>query len=869
MPARRKKTLTPKTSPKKSRQPKRAGSVSTGTLDQYTEDGFPIVAAAGSGDGGFQAFVSLLKGIEDSPGAAFIYIDCGAPAERREPNRRQLEAATPMRVVFIDAPTPIECATVYIAWNGSGLTLDNSVLTPASQATTGTQTADHFFAALAEDQGPRVIGVVLSGTVSDGAIGTRVIKAEGGLTFAQNDTARSGQMPRNAAALGVVDFILPPKAIAEEVNVLCRNTLEMVQKDPTRFRGRDLLELYRRLLTAHQVDFRQYKINTVERRIRRRMALRKTPSLREYIQYIDDNPAELNDLYAEMLIHVTGFFRDPDVFQALQQDIIPALLYPRENNNPLRIWVAGCATGEEVYSLAIAFLEVAADRNFESPIQIFGTDISEQAIDTARAGFYPESALADVSPERLRKFFRNSDGGYRVARTVRDCCIFARQNVAQDPPFSKLDLVSCRNVMIYLGPALQRKVMGIFHYALRPDGFLLLGNSETPGAFTEALEVVDRKNKIYRKRKGSVSPHASFSFDHATPRLKTPEHNVSLEEPKPSAVFRDADRVLLSRLAPCGVIIDEKLDIVQFRGRTSAFFEPPPGTATLNVLKMAREGLTHELRTAINASRKDDGPVKREGIHIANDHGTIVVNIDVLPFSSNGGDRYQVILFQDAVIAPQPRRKKTAEESEPRRIARLKRELEATREYLQSFVEEQEVTNEELRSANEEIQSSNEELQSTNEELETAKEELQSSNEELATLNEELENSNRELRDAYNDLTNLLTALEIPILMVDSQVRIRRFNPSAQRTLNLIASDIGRPMQDLKMSVLTADIGGMIDDVINTLEVKELETIDARGRRYSLRIRPYKTTDNVIAGAVLVLIDLEEFLGGVIGRKRA
>jgi two-component system CheB/CheR fusion protein len=417
--------------------------------------------------------------------------------------------------------------------------------------------------------------------------------------------------------------------------------------------------------------------------------------------------------------------------------------------------------------------------------------------------------------------------------------------------------------MIYLGASLQRKVMSIFHYALRPHGYLLLGSSETIGHYAELFSTVDRKFKIYRKKMTATRPKVDIETV-VIPRERVERVRMEEEVASPSNVFREADRLMLQRFSPPGVLINESMDILQFRGRTSHFLEPPAGAASFNILKMAREGLLTELRAAIHSARKKEGPVRREGIRVKTNGDSILVNLEVVPFITPGKERYQIILFEEVPQAPSEKkgrktvRTKTEEEADTRQVGRLKRELDATREYLQSIIEEQEAMNEELRSANEEIQSSNEELQSTNEELETAKEELQSSNEELTTLNEELESRNQELAEANNDLVNLLTSVDLPIVMLDNELRIRRFNPGAMRVFNLIASDTGRSISDLKVTLMLDDLDGMIKGVIDNLEVKELEVKDRQGHSYALRIRPYKTMENKIEGAVLVLIDLDQ-----------
>ncbi|MFL6245630.1 MAG: CheR family methyltransferase [Thermoanaerobaculia bacterium] len=826
-------------------------------VDTAIPASFPIVAV-GASAGGIEPFLEMLRHLGDHPGMAILFI------LHQEKKHESLlvdvvSRVTKMPVVATANGARIECNRVYIVPPAVEVTFSNATLQLVEQPA-HSLSIDFSLKSLAEDQGDRAIGVILSGSGSDGSLGMKAIKAEGGITFAQEDAAFH-PMPQSAISLGVVDFVLPPAGIAKELLRIAQHAA--ATGSGQRLPDHELQQLFRVLQSSHDVDFTHYKPSTVERRIRRRMTVHKVDTLADYIAILRAKPAEAEQLYREILIRVTGFFRDPEVFEALQRDVIPAMLKGRGSENPLRIWVPGCATGEEVYSLAISVLEAAGGLNMNCPVQIFGTDISDEAIDRSRLGIYPENIVAEISAERLRRFFTKADGGYRVAKAVRDCCVFARQNLTKDPPFSRLDLVSCRNVMIYLGAVLQRRVMSIFHYALRPDGYLLLGSSETVGNFGDLFAVVDRKHKIYQKK--NAPNRLNVDFETVVP--ETPAESMRMEEEtvNPPNIFREADRVMLSRFSPPGVVINEEMEVLQFRGRTSLYLEPAPGVASFNILKMAREGLLADLRAAIQAARKKGEPVRREGVRVKTNGDTTLINLEIIPFVTAAKERYQIVLFEPA-SEPEPvkrRRGKTAEpEEDSRATTRLKRELEATREYLQSIIEEQEAMNEELRSANEEIQSSNEELQSTNEELETAKEELQSSNEELTTLNEELENRNEELGSANNDLVNLLASVDLPIVMLDSTLRIRRFNPTAQRVLNLIAADVGRPIRDLKLTLVIKELEPMIVNVIDTLEVRELEIRDDLGQPYLLRIRPYKTIDNKIEGAVLVLID------GVKGKKK-
>ncbi|HEX3111574.1 MAG TPA: CheR family methyltransferase, partial [Thermoanaerobaculia bacterium] len=812
-------------------------------------DPFPIVGV-GASAGGIEAFLELLRALPQKPGFALIYV-LHHDGRTESALAQVVQHATNIPVVRLDGARDVEIERdrIYVAEGSTNVTIfkDRLRSTRVPKTDGGTSPIDAFFLSLAEEERGRAIGVILSGSASDGAMGMKMIRSEGGITFAQDDTAQFKGMPEAAQEAGGVDYTLRPSKIAAELVRIARSDyFAKVTRESMQLPEKDLQKIFSILDSSFDVDFTHYKPSTIERRIQRRMALQRIEKLSDYVEFLKANPNEAALLYADVLIRVTGFFRDPEVFTALR-GVLAELLKGRDEDVPLRIWVPGCASGEEVYSIAMVLMEVMQESNTYCRIQLFGTDLSDAAVDRARFGVYSESAVADVSPERLNRFFSRFDGGYRIAKSVRECCIFARQNITKDPPFSRLDLISCRNVMIYLGQVLQRRVMGIFHYALRQNGYLLLGSSETIGTFGELFAAVDRKHKIYQKKIAANRPAIEFhpTLPHERAERVIPERDVAV----PSNVFREADRVLLSRYTPPGVLINEDLEILQFRGRTSQFLEPAPGIATFNLLKMAREGLLAELRAAVQAARKTERAVRREGVRIANHRGATVVNLEVIPFVTQTQERCFIILFEETSSEEEQPPKKTAgkkkpaktakEEAEPsRQVARLKRELEATREYLQSIIEEQEAMNEELRSANEEIQSSNEELQSTNEELETAKEELQSSNEELMTLNEELENRNSELAEVNNDLVNLLASVDIPILMLDAGLRIRRFNPSAQKALNLIPTDTGRSINDLKLTFDLKDLDQLILDVVENLETREIEVSDRNGRRYTLRVRP-------------------------------
>jgi two-component system CheB/CheR fusion protein len=730
---------------------------------------------------------------------------------------------------------------------------------------------DAFFLSLAENRGDKAIGVVLSGGDADGARGLEEIKAAGGITFAQSeDTAKVSSMPSTAAATGQVDFILPPQAIAEELAKISRHPYvtrpapaRIVEEQPN---GEDALTtIFSLLRTITGVDFTHYKQTTLKRRIVRRMALYKLERLEDYVRYLQEHPAEVMALYQDVLINVTSFFRDPEAFEALKTQVFPVITRDKSPGSPIRIWVAGCSTGEEAYSIAICLLEFLADQVAKPPVQIYATDVSEMVINKARTGLYKLSQLGDVSQERLQRFFVRVEDSYQVCKAVRELCVFARQNLNNDPPFSRLDLITCRNVLIYLGAALQKKLLPTFHYGLKPTGFLMLGTSETVGDSTDLFDLVDKKHKIYARKLASSRLNLDLTASQYALDPLSLQPAVSEEAQSDLSLQKEADRIVLQQFTPVGVIINADLEILQFRGQTSAYLEPAPGRASLNLLKMAKAELRLELRTMIHQAKKQEIPICKTSILLQEGERTRQVKIDVIPFKASATTResHFLVLFEDTspLLALNP----VAQSSPPvsnesdnqSEIAQLRQELARTKEHLQSIIEEQQATNQDLRAANEEILSSNEELQSTNEELETAKEEIQAANEELNTINDELHRRNLEANQVSNDLQNLLSSTNIPILMLDENLCIRRFTPLAQHLFNLIAGDVGRPLRDINHNLNLSNLEEQILEVINTLNAREQEVQDQQGHWYDLRIRPYRTIDNKIDGAVVILVDID------------
>jgi two-component system CheB/CheR fusion protein len=620
--------------------------------------------------------------------------------------------------------------------------------------------------------------------------------------------------------------------------------------------------IFRLLRRGTGVDFSHYKRPTIARRIARRMALRRAPTLADYVEVLQQDALEVQHLQEDVLIHVTSFFREPESFEALRQSVFPALIRDRDDA-PIRIWVPGCSSGEEVYSLAITLFEALEEEAELVPIQFFGTDVSKTSVERARAGLYSEATVADIAPERLRRFFSKTEGGYQIGKAIRERCVFARQDITRDPPFSRLDLIVCRNTLIYLGQPIQRRVIAVMHYALKSAGFLMLGRAETTGASADLFSVFDKRAKIYRKKPSDI-PRA-FDFRSApfeAPGPPDAQSSVVVPSLRPARHWdlqSEANRLLLARYAPAGIIVDAAFRIVSAHGATSAFLELPAGEASLDALKMVRPGLLSATRSALQEARHTRAAVRREGLQSLSEADGPSVNLEVVPLG--GGDAPHFLISFERVAEAKPSAPPSSEDAEPgnaaqETIVHLRRELGATRDQLHSNIHDLAAANEELQSANEEILSSNEELQSTNEELDTAKEELQSTNEELTTLNDELHARNEELILANSDLANLLASVQIPIVMVGRDLTIRRFTPAAQRLLNLIPSDIGRPIRHIKPNINSLDLEQPAAEVIETMIAYESEVEDEDGRCYLLRIRPYKSVENRVDGAVLALFDI-------------
>lgn len=825
------------------------------------------VVGVGASAGGLAAISDFLRNLPGNAHVAVVVIQHLAPLhESMLPEL--IGKASQMPVLEAVDGMVVEADYVYVLPPNKELTIVAGVLQlrPRNEAAPHLP-IDRFFRSLAQERKTNAVGIVLSGSGSDGALGLRAIKAGGGITFAQApQTAQHDGMPAAAITTGCVDFVLTPRDIAVKLVAVAHlpRTLVMAtaesQLSNHEFPDNALAKIF--MLLRHRTgnDFSQYKRATVERRVRRRMLLSHSENLGDYVRLLEQQPDEVGVLFQDLLISVTEFFRDAAAFATLREKVFAALLTDAERSDkqPIRIWVPGCATGEEVYTVAMVLLETLGELGVTVPVQIFGTDIDALAIEKARQGAYPEGISDEVSPDRLQRFFTKTATGYRVAKGLRGRCVFAPQNVLKDPPFSRLDLICCRNLLIYLNGSLQNRLLEIFHYALNPNGVLFLGTSETTGNAADLFAVIDKKAKLYRKKYIAIRPHYDFHrIGPGTATHTTLERGGVVQAGAQRELHRQIENIILSQFTPPGVVVDENLDIALFLGHTGHYLDPAPGSASLNLMKLARRELVGDLRLVVNQALQSLAPSRRSNVPFEVNGAVTTCTIEAVPLPIGNGGRYFTVIFRAEQPLPAPTDVGGAGSSgDYIRIRELEGELAATKEYMQSIIERHEVTNEELQSANEEIQSANEELQSTNEELETAREELQSTNEELATVNEELGNRNHDLIHTIDDLKNLLSSVNLPIVMLDEHLRVRHFTPSAQKFFNLIDGDVGRPITNIKPNLNLPNLKALVDEVLDSLSPRSIEVCDSGDRWYELRVQPYRTAERKITGCVLVFVDI-------------
>jgi two-component system CheB/CheR fusion protein len=818
-----------------------------------------FIVGIGASAGGFEALSALIGRLGKPTRMAFVVVQHLLPTQASAlPDL--LWKATHVEVVTAEDGMRVLPNRVYVIPPNADLGIQQGVLQlrgPPSSGRRAHLPIDFFLRALAADAGKRAIGVVLSGTGSDGTFGLRAIKEAGGLTFVQDpESAKYDGMPRSALASGAVDHCLLPEAIAEELTLIEQRPHRILSNRPPPQREEHNNKLLGLIRAAFGTDLAYYKPATIDRRTERRLTLHKIDRLEDYVKFVQSDHDELRLLYKDFLIGVTSFFRDPEVFEALKTKVFPRIVENRRQpQTPIRIWVPACSTGEEAYSIAISLLEYLGEEPGRR-VQIFGTDVDQDSIQRARRGLYPSNIELDISPERLGRYFVKRDGAYQISRRVRDMVVFSNQNVTSDAPFSKLDLVSCRNLLIYLQQSTQRKVLRTLHYALKPGAFLLLGTSETVGDSPELFSLVDRAAKLY------ISKHTSQTgFDPPLSREPQSRPNDSgFPERSAQSIAQIADRKILEMYGPPGVVINERMEILHFRGRTGPYLEPLPGAASLNILRLARPELHADLRRSIqNALEQNARVIKDCGVHAS--PGGRRLRLEIVPIADpEGQGRCLLVLFHEPpaeVQAPAPRLVEADGSEEQERIRELEHELLVTKEYLQSTVEELESVAEELRAANEELQSSNEELESANEELETSKDELQNANDELNAVNTELERRMLEQQQTLDDLHNVVAGVDSVVIVADLDLRIRRFTESAERLFRLEALDIGRSVGQLNEYLGGIRLEQLCADVMETLTPATREVQATDQRTYLLRVTPYRTIEHAIAGAVLVLSDAD------------
>lgn len=840
---------------------------------------FPIVGI-GASAGGLAAFEAFFSGLppERDTGMAFVLVQHLSP-DHKSMLSEIIQRSTRMEVFEVEDGMPVRPNHVYIIPPNRDMALMNGSLQLFEPGAPRGQRLpiDFFFRSLADDQHALAIGIVMSGTGSDGSLGVRAIKGAGGLILVQQpETAEFDGMPLSAIATGMADYLAAPAEMPEKLLAYLTHggvlhTRPSIPSPKSESALKKIFVLLRNK-TAH--DFSQYKPSTIERRIERRMAINLIPDFDDYVKLLMRTPDEVDALFRDLLIGVTQFFRDKESFAALESQVIPKLFEDHVPGTPIRIWVAGCSTGEEAYSIAILLQERLDLLKQGLPIQVFATDIDDRAVNIARQGRYPANIAADVSPERLARFFTLEPGGgeYRIHKNIRDMLIFSEQDLIKDPPFSKLDLISCRNLLIYLDADLQKKVIPLFNFALKAGGFLFLGNSEGVGEFEDLFAAVDRKAKIFRRKESyqglPLLPAGRFQIAMPSP--------ASAPQPMPgkavhghSPNLRELTERVLLQVAPAAALIDAKGDIFYLHGRTGPYLEPAPGASGVNnILKMAREGLQHSLATALRKAADSKEIVKTPGLMVKTNGHFSRVNLTVSPVpmgvSPAADASLFIVILQEAATDGEAREAPLAEapladSTSDARLEALRLELRFKDDMLQSAKEELESSGEELKSSNEEMQSINEELQSANEELETSKEELQSVNEELATVNAELQNRLTALSRLNNDMANLLAGTGIATIFINHQMRILRFTPAATEIINLIPGDIGRPVAHIVSNLIGyVSLIPDIQEVLRTLAPINRDVQLQDGRWFSMRIKPYRTLDNVIEGAVISFMDISD-----------
>ncbi len=824
---------------------------------------FPVVGI-GASAGGLEALEQFLRNVPKDSGMAFVIVQHLDPTHKGIMHEL-LGRATTMDVFQVKDRMRIKPNCVYVIPPNKDMSILHGVLHLFEPSTPrGLRLPiDFFLKSLAEDRQTCSIGVILSGMGSDGTMGLRAIKEKMGVALAQDPaSAKFDSMPRSAIGAGVADIVAPAEDLPGRIIDYLRHALVIARTDsPIEEKDQSALEKVLILLrskTGH--DFSLYKKNTVYRRVERRMSIHQISRIAAYVRYLQENPQEVELLFKELLIGVTSFFRDEAPWEYLRKKAIPALLKTSEARPALRAWSTGCSTGEEAYSLAMVFKEAVEQvkpvKTFT--LHIFATDLDRETIDKARQGFYPANIAADVSSERLKRFFIKEDGGYRIVKEIREMVTFATQNVIMDPPFTKLDILVCRNLLIYLTTELQKKLLPLFHYSLNAGGILFLGNSETVSTFTDLFLPLDVKSRLFRRLESvRLAEPAAFPafFVHTLPGIPK---ELSMSKP-PTNLQSYADQLLLQRFSPPAVLVNNKGDILYISGRTGKYLEPAAGKANWNIFAMAREGLRFELGNAFQKALRQKGAVTVRNLTIGELSGAHKVDITVSAIEEPEALKGMVMIIFTDVAATEEKKVKAGAKTAPAghaRVSELEQEMRHLREELQTTREEMQSSQEELKSANEELQSTNEELQSTNEELTTSREEMQSMNEELQTVNAEQQSKMDELARINNDMRNLLNSTEIVTVFLDNDLHIRRFTTGADKLFKLIPGDVGRPLSDIASDLLYPTMTEEAREVLRTLVFSEKQITTTDGRWFSVRIMPYRTVEDVIGGVVITFSNI-------------
>jgi two-component system CheB/CheR fusion protein len=827
---------------------------------------FPIVGI-GASAGGLEAITKLLEHLPSNSGMAFVIIQHLAP-EQDSMLADILARTTKMPVHRVKNDMQVQPNNVYVIPPTVSMTISNGFLKLQKEVTRFHREVDQFLISLSQEAKNLAIGVILSGTGSDGTEGLKAIYMEGGITFAQEeDSAKYPGMPHSAIASESVHFVLPPEKIAEELTrigkhpYLNREELKIVK--PKIEELNHFQKIMALLRITFNVNFSAYKESTINRRISRRMVLHQIEKIEDYVTFLRNDKVEQQTLFDDLLIGVTSFFREPETFKQLEVEIWPNILKDKTSETPVRVWVAGCATGEEVYSLVLSLKKFMEKTGKIVPIQFFGTDINEKNIEKARAGIYNQALIENVSEQILNHFFKRVGQKYQINKSIREVCVFAKQDLTRDPPFSNMDLISCRNVLIYLKPEAQKRIIPLFHYALRPNGYLIIGKSESIGSYKELFGQID-KTPVYLRNTTVARLPLEIELSEILPRNPANEKRTVPERPIDS-LQNETQRILINKFSPPSVIVNRDFDVMVFQGDTTKFLTHQSGEANLNLIGMARDELKLELQTALYLARKQAAPVKREPVRFRHDGELSKVRIEVLNVEiPQSTEKFFLILFEDLKRVDKKEQLAKGNVSQAdvsgAVVKNLRNELTSTKETLQTIIEEQAATNEELRSALEEGQSSNEELQSTNEELETAKEELQSTNEELNTVNEELSTRNRELIRSQDDMSNVFNSINVAVIVLDSELKIRFFTPTSSKMFNLVDTDAGRPISDISIINIVPDFEQKLKETMKNLTPQQMQVQDNKNRWFELNLRPYLTAEKKIDGVVMSFIDIDAIL---------